>query len=184
MNTLYPTLDDEPKGLGWEIVKQCLASLTEAQRNGAAGAAKALAAVLRASRKCARVACLTTASAGQYAIGQVFSRLVVNSDSPDIQAYRESSMNAIAALLTSASVVYGAPGATRSLQTERALLTYRSDTFEYLRAGLQSEDTLVPAIRGSVAATQIPGFLEVHEVEEIVKAIDQLHIDSPTEEIR
>lgn len=93
-------------------------------------------------------------------------------------------MNAIALLLTSASVVYGAPDSKRSLETERALSTYRSDTFEYLRAGLQSEELLTPAIRGSVAATQIPGFLETHEIEELVKAIDQLHIDSPTEELR
>lgn len=93
-------------------------------------------------------------------------------------------MVTIAALLTSASAVYAAPDSTRSLETERALLTYRSDTFEYLRAGLQSEELRVPAIRGSVAATQIPGFFQAHETEDIVKALDQLHIESNTEELR
>lgn len=53
-----------------------------------------------------------------------------------------------------------------------------------LREGLRTIDLKIPAIKGSVALAEVPGFWTRIEVEDIVRGMDELLIHDKDDEVR
>lgn len=185
MRTLYPTAADKPVGLGQTIVTQCVEGLQDPGKNSFPGWAKCIAAMLRGSRElCHRNCQLTSASAGAFAIAQTFPPLFKLFDQPKVAGHRAPILHAISSVLLAARSVYAVPGATRREADEGSLEPYREALLDVLREGLRTIDLKIPAIKGSVALAEIPGFWTRHEVEEVVRGMDELLINDKDDEVR
>ncbi|KLT44071.1 ARM repeat-containing protein [Cutaneotrichosporon oleaginosum] len=173
MRTLYPTMDDKPVGLGQTIVTQCVEGLQDPGKNSFPGWAKCIAAMLRGSP-----------SAGAFAISQTFPPLFKLFDQPKVAGHRAPILHAISSVLLAARSVYAVSGAIRRETDERSLEPYREALLDVLREGLQTIDLKIPAIKGSVALAEIPGFWSRLEVEKVVRGMDELLINDKDEEVR
>ncbi len=87
-------------------------------------------------------------------------------------------------MLLAARSVYAVSGATRREADERSLEPYREALLDVLREGLRTIDLKLPAIKGSVALAEIPGFWTRYEVEEVVRGMDELLIHDKDDEVR
>lgn len=98
--------------------------------------------------------------------------------------HRGPILHAIASVLLAARSVYAVPGATGREADERSLEPYREALLDVLREGLRTIDLKIPAIKGSVALAEIPGFWTRLEVEEVVRGMDELLINDKDDEVR
>ena len=80
--------------------------------------------------------------------------------------------------------MYASNETTRLHTTERSLTSYHDGLIDVLREGLRTEDLKTPAIKGSVSLIEIPDFVTRDEVEDIVKAMDNILINSKDPELR
>lgn len=80
--------------------------------------------------------------------------------------------------------MYAAEGATRRQSEEHSLDRYRDPLLDVMREGLRTDNLKTAAIRGSVAITKIPEFLDSIQVEELVRGIDNLLLNDSDSEVR
>jgi DNA repair/transcription protein MET18/MMS19 len=80
--------------------------------------------------------------------------------------------------------VYAIPNATRNHQEEKSLDPYRESLLDVLREGLRTETLREPAVRGSVALVEIPGFLGREEVEDLVRGLNEIVVHDANAEMR
>ncbi|WWD20081.1 hypothetical protein CI109_104555 [Kwoniella shandongensis] len=173
IRTLYPTEQDAPTGLAQDIIKECLTILDEPDKSQALAATKILAALLRASP-----------SAGKFAISQTLPKLFRQFNSPALPSHRSPILSTISSLLIAAQSVYAAPNTTRHHNVEKSLEQYRDGLMDVLREGLRTQGLKAPGIRGSVALVEIPAFWGRAEVEDIVRAMDEILVHDEDPEIR
>jgi DNA repair/transcription protein MET18/MMS19 len=80
--------------------------------------------------------------------------------------------------------VYAVSGTARRQEEERSLEPYREGSLDVLREGLRTNNLKDPAVRGTVALIEIPGFLAKEEVEELVRGLDEIVIHERDSEVR
>ncbi|ORY34974.1 Dos2-interacting transcription regulator of RNA-Pol-II-domain-containing protein [Naematelia encephala] len=173
MRTLYPTEAEVPTGLAQDIIKEALTVLEEPEKSQGIASTKILAALVRASP-----------SAGKYALSQALPQLFRQFNSPSLPSHRSPILSAISSLLISAQSVYSAPESGRHQYTEKSLEPFREPLLDVLREGLRTESLRGPAIRGSVALVEIPGFWGRDEVEDVVRGMNDILINDGDVEIR
>jgi len=187
LRTIYPSETAPPAGLAETIINQSLEALKEPEKNNAPGSAKALAAMIRANRKPAlnsysKLTC--AAKTGAYALSRALPQLFRQFDQPTLPSHREPILNYIVTFLVVARSVYAAPDTKRNQAAERSLEPFRNGLMDVLREGLRTNGLKVPAIKGSVALAEIPGFLGKQEVEDIVHSMDDMLINEKDPEVR
>jgi DNA repair/transcription protein MET18/MMS19 len=114
------------------------------------------------------------------ALPQLFKQF----DQPALPSHREPILNYIVTFLVVARSVYAGPDAKRSQSSERTLEPFRNNLLDVLREGLRTNGLKAPAVRGSVALIEIPGYLGKEETETIVHSVDDLLINEKDPEIR
>ena len=188
VRTLYPNASDPPVGLAQEIIKQSLELLKEPEKTQATSATKMLAALLRASRESRLIFFSNSysyvASTGTFAYSQALPYLFRQFNSPSLPSQRAPILAAISSLILAAKTVYASPNTVRRQAEEKSLSPYRESLVDVLREGLRTEDLKSAAIKGSVSIIELPDFISRTEVEDIVKAMDDILINDSDPENR
>ena len=116
-------------------------------------------------------------SAGTFSLSQSLPQLFRQFNRPALPSHRTPILSSIASLLYACRTVYGTADATRNQKIEKSLEPFRESLMDVLREGLRTDDLKTPAIKGSVALAEIPGFWVRDEVEDIVKGMNEILVN-------
>lgn len=187
IRTLYPIEAEPPTGLAQDIIKECLIILEEPEKTQGLASTKILAALVRSSRTSSptqRSMLIVPASAGKFALSQTLPQLFRKFNRPASPSHRTPILSAISTLLLAAKSVHVAPDTSRHQSEEKSLEAYREPLLDTLREGLRTESLKLPAIRGSVALVEIPGFWGKDEVEDVVRGMNDILVNDTDPETR
>jgi DNA repair/transcription protein MET18/MMS19 len=124
------------------------------------------------------------ASVGTFAIAQALHQLFGQFNRPTLPSHRAPILAAISAILIACQTVYAPPTASRHQAHERSLEPFKESILDTLREGLRTDGLKISAIRGSVAAVDIPEFLSRREVEDLLRGMNDVLINEEDLETR
>lgn len=121
---------------------------------------------------------------GTFAIAQALPQLFRQFNRPTLPSHRAPILAALSAILIACQSVYAPPASTRHQAHERSLEPYKESILDTLREALRTDGLKISAIRGSVAVVDIPEFLTRHEVEDLLRAMNDVLINEEDLETR
>jgi len=124
------------------------------------------------------------ASTGTFALSQALPQLFRQFNRPALPSHRAPILASISSLLIACRSVYSIPQASRRQDDEKSLEPFREGLMDVLREGLRTDSLKEPAIRGTVALIEIPGFLGKEEVEDLVRGLNEVVVHENVLDIR